>query len=303
MVQITSSVLIAFLLVAPSLALPVLTQEEFEARAEELAARDPSFGSIFRKIKKIARPAASIASLVLREEAPEAYERDFEDVDFEEMLARDPSFGSFFRKIKKIARPAAGIASLVLREESPEAYERAFDDIDFEELAARDPSFKSIFGKIKSAFTKKNVQKVEGVASKVGKIADLVIRDEDAELLERDLEDLEELAARDPSFGSIFRKIKKIASPKNLSTVARVASLVIRDGEQLTEREIAQLDELAERDPSFGSWIRKVGHSVGKVVNAKNIGTVAKVASYVIREDSDDVFERDYSDFVLNELD
>jgi len=187
-----------------------------------------------------------------------------------------------------------------------------------EDLAVRDPSFKSIFNKIKGVFTKKNVhtaeRKAENVINRVGKVADLVLRDvedvdellergfdDDVEVFDREFgdEDFEELAARNPRFGSIFKKLRKLATPAN---IGRVASLIAREEDMLSEREMAQLEELAEREPSFGSFFRKIRHTVGKVVNPKNIGRVANIASYVIRED-DDVFERDYSDFEIDELD
>jgi ribosomal protein L30/L7E len=341
MVQI-SSALVAFILVAPSLAIPVSTQQEFEARAEELAVREPSFKSVFNKIKNfvtkknvhnaerkvegVINKVGKVADIVLREELSDLSERDLEDldellerefddevdvfdrdlanVDFEDLAARYPSFGSIFRKIRKIASPknlgtAAKIASFVVREEDL-LTEREFAQL--EELAEREPSFGSFFRKVKHA-----VGKVVNPTNigRVAKVASYVIREDGEDVVERDLTtvDFEDLAARHPSFGSIFRKIRKIASPKNLGTAAKIASFVVREEDLLTEREFAQLEELAEREPSFGSLFRKVKHAVGKVVNPTNIGRVAKIASYVVREDGEDVFERDYSDFEIDELD
>jgi len=279
-----------------SIASLAIRDDEYERASEdididELVARDPSFGSIFRKIKKIARPAMSIASLAIRDDA---YERDLEDIDIDELIARDPSFGSIFRKIKKIARPAMSIASLAIRDDE---YERALEGIDIDELIARDPSLGSIFKKVKNFFSKQNVrkvdnaihrvegtaQKVEGAARKVDKITHMFLREEGTDLSERDIEDLEELSERGPSDDEEFygREFDDMA-------------------EELTNREISQLQELAERDPSF---FGKIWKKVRKVVNPTNIGKVANVASMVIREDDADLAERDYSDFELDLLD
>lgn len=140
-------------------------------------------------------------------------------------------------------------------------------------------------------------------------------------LSRRDLEYLEDLALREPSIGSFFRKIKHFFSPHNIDKAAdatkeasKIASMLKREdaedlygrsfedfAEQLTERELDDMQELAVRDPRFGSFFKKIK----KFVNFKNIKKVASVASLAIREDNEafDVFERQFSDLDLDQLD
>jgi len=226
MVQISNTVIVAFLLVAPSLAIPVSKGQDFQIREADITARDVEY--------------------------------------LDDLAARDPSFGSFFRKVKNFFKPsridkavntvkeAEKLASMLKRDDSLDFFQRGFDQDDVEEFTARD------------------------------------------------LEELEELAARDPKFGSFFRKIKHFANFSNLKKVASVAGLALRedDGEELTARDFEDLEELATRDPSFGSFFRKVKH----FVNFNNIKKAASVATLVVRE-VDEVFERDLSDLELDMLD
>jgi len=264
MVHITTSLVLSFMLVAPSIAIPVYKDQDFQVRTEDIEAR--SFGSFFKKIRKIASPsnlkkAASVASLVIRDDIPEAYERSLEDSD--ELAARDPSFGSFFRKIRKVVNPSnirkvASVASLAIRDEYPELSERDLEYLD--DLVARDPSFGSFFKKIKNFFSPKNVDKASNTAKEASKLVGMLKREDISDLSERGFDD--------------------------------------EDVEELTARDFEIMDELVARDPSFGSFFRKVK----KFANFKNIKKAASVASLVIRED-DDVFERHYPDFELDELD
>jgi hypothetical protein len=268
MVQI-SSALVAFLLVAPSLAVPLSREQDFQAREVAISARDVVY--------------------------------------LEDLAARDPSIGSFFKKIKNFfspshidkaantAKEASKLASMLKREDAVEEF-TARDFEALEELAARDPHFRfgSVFKKIKHLANFKNLKAVAGVAA-------LAIREEDEmQLTVRDMEELEELAARNPSFGSFFRKVKHFANFNNIKKVANVASMVVRedDDSEFTARDLEELEELAARDPSFGSFFRKVKH----FANFNNIKKVANVASMVVRED-DGLFERDYSDLELDQLD
>ncbi|KAF8962648.1 hypothetical protein BDZ97DRAFT_1920454 [Flammula alnicola] len=189
MIHPSASFVVAVLLVIPSLSIPIKNQREISAHAEELAARDPGFGSFFRKIRKVVSPsnirkAASVASWVIRDDIPEAYERSLDAVESDELAAREPAFSSF-------ANLETGKSA---REDISEFTERCFDSADvdglsardfedLEELAARDPSFGSFFRKIKKQVTPSRIHKVENVAG-------LFFRDE-CEVMERDYSELE----------------------------------------------------------------------------------------------------------------
>ncbi|KAF8155587.1 hypothetical protein B0H34DRAFT_502500 [Crassisporium funariophilum] len=305
MVHLSNTFVIAALLVAPSIAIPISLDQNFQTRSEDidlevLAARDPSFSSWFRKVKKTALPviqAAKIVAPVLsREIAPEVVERDMADFDFEELAARDPSFRSWFRKIKKTAAPVIDAAKLVApvlpREDALEVVER--DMADFE-LVARDPSFRSWFKKFKKT--------AAPVIDAAKLVAPILPREDASEVVERDVADFdfEELAARDPSFGSWFRKIKKAALP-----AVKLASLAIREETpEVLERDLADFDfeALAARDPSFGSWIRKVKKVAHGVVHSGYLGKYGAVAGLVIRDENAKVYERRFEGFEIDELD
>jgi len=215
MVQISNTLVVALLLVTPSLSIPLSKEQDLPTRAVEIAARDPSFGSFFRKVKNFFSP-------------------------------------SHIEKAANTAKEASKLASMLKREDSSDLFERSLYLNDMEEFTARD------------------------------------------------LEDLEALAARDPSFGSFFRKIKHFANFNNLKKAASVASLVVRedDMEEFTARDLEDLEELAARDPKFGSFFRKIKH----FANFNNLKKAASMASLVIRED-DELFRRDYFDLGLDELD
>ncbi|PPR07155.1 hypothetical protein CVT24_010703 [Panaeolus cyanescens] len=121
--------------------------------------------------------------------------------------------------------------------------------------------------------------------------------------------DIEEIAARDPSLGSFFKKIKKtvkkIATPKNLLTVAKFAPLVLREDQtELLGRAVEHpaFQKLAERDPSFGSFFKKVKKAVAHVATPKNLVKAAAFAPLVLREDEMEAFQRAVADDEVNEL-
>lgn len=275
MVQLSYAA-VSFLLVAPSLALPLQSLDE---RSQELDAREPfRFGNIVKGVSRIAhnkgvRKAAHIASMFIREDTSEINARDLADVV------------------------------------------QAFQDVserDLEELAIREPNF---FKKFKHAF-----HKVANIGKKVWGVAKNFIREEDDEgvfaredlselfaFSARDLEEMEELAAREPRFGFLkkighaVRKVSRFAGP-----AARIASNFIReDGDELftredmadlldlSERELDEMEELAARDPR--GFFKKFKHI------ASRVGRIAKpaigIASNFIREEAegfDDLMARDY---------
>jgi len=181
-------------------------------------------------------------------------QRDYEYVTLDTRNP-DPKFG-FLKRIKKVVNPtnihrAERIAGLFLRD----------NFVDIDELNSRElPEFSENF---------------------------------DA----RDLQTLEDLEARFPKFG-FLKKIKKVVNSKNIHRAEKIAGLFLRDDgyddiqlsakdldesinlEHFTTRDLDVMAELEARDPSFGSFFRKVRKM------AKPLGKVAGVAaSIMLRED------------------
>jgi len=252
------------------------------------------FKSIVQRVKKVATPAniGKVASLVLRDGESLLTERDLEELtdrDIEELVQRN-WFKSIVRTVKKVATPAnigrvAKVASLVIRDDESLLTERDLEELtdrDLEELVQRN-WFKSIVRTAKKVATPANIAKA----------ASLVLREDAEELSQRDLEYLEDLSTREPSIRSFFRKVKNVFSPSNIDKAANTAktiSNVLREDvddlaergvdfeeEELSAREFEDLEDLAARDPTFGSIFRGL----------------------VSREDGD-VLERDYE---LEDLD
>jgi len=189
------------------------------------------------------------AQFNVRADEVEAFTRAFNDIDIDEISARDPSLGSFFKKVKKtvshVVTPkniatVAKFAPLILREDQTELLGRALEHPHFEKLAERDPSFGSFFKKVKKAVahvaTPKNLVKAAAFAP-------LILREDEMDAFKRAIADetVIELAARDPSFGSFFKKVKKIATPHNIAKAVDIASKFIR-------REDSASVEVVERD-------------------------------------------------------
>jgi ribosomal protein L20 len=316
--MVASSALVALLLVVPSLAIPVaLPTEPLAARdvvsmeeIAELAARDPNFfKSIARFAKKavhVAMPVARVAAGVLlrREDIESEFSaRDFEGLDLserdlallEDLAVRDPNFfksiARFAKKAVHVAMPVARVAAgVLLRREDVEAEfsARDFEGLDLserdmavlQELAVRDPNFfKSI-----ARFAKKAVH----VAMPVARVAaGVLLRREDGfedglELTERDLEELEEFAAREPGlFDGIFNTVSNAVN-KVSGAVGKVTSTVGK----------------------VSNTVGKVTNTVGKVSNTVNKAskTVAQAARKFPREEGeDDLSLRDLEE--MEELD
>jgi hypothetical protein len=315
--MVASSVLVALLLAAPSLAVPLArSSEPLSARDAaaieeivDLAARDPKFrfGRIFGKIThavgSIAKVAAPIASNFIREDVePEFTARDLAILDsYRDLAARDPSFGSFFHRIQNTVNNVRHTVSSVAKGAIPiiNQFTREVPDLElterdfayFDELAARDPnfwhSFKSVVGK---------VAKIAKPAARIA--AGILIRDDGMEsvleLSERDLEELDDLAARDPKFrfGRIFGKITH-AVGSIAKVAAPIASNFIReDGDEaLSARDLEEFVEIAARDPKF-----RFGRVFGKITHA--VSSIAKVAAPIA---SNFIREEDMEDFAARE--
>jgi len=164
--------------------------------------------------------------------------------------------------------------------------------ITFEVLETREPGFfRSVVKDIKKVATPKNIRTAARVAS-------ILFRREDGgELTERDVQglstQLEDLVRREPNFGSFLHKVKKVATPHNIKTVAHIVGAFVRrelpeNMPHLVTRDLSSADdfeELLAREPNFRSFM----HKVKKVATPHNIRTVANiVGSFVRRELSED---------------
>jgi predicted DNA binding protein len=362
MVQTTSFALFC-LLVAPTLAAPITNEQH--ARAEDFEERDPGrFKSAVRKVanpSKLVKAGKFAAAALLREDTEEISQRDLESPEsFESLItrdefqftereveylkdltARDPSWlKSAFRAVKKHATPPnlmkAGkfAAGLFLREDAEEISLRDVEhpgsvairdgefqfterDIEFlQDLTARDPSwFKSVFRAAKKHLTPSNVMKAGKFAAGVlfredaEEISErdleypesIVIREAEFELTEREIEYLKDLTARDPSWlKSALRAGKKHLTPSNVMKAGKFAASVLfrEDAEELSQRDV-EYEDLSTREPSIKSFFERVK----EVFSPKKKAKQSKSDEVEGREDDDDVFERYFDDYEIDNLD
>jgi hypothetical protein len=269
----------------------------------------------------------SIGSLTTRDEF-QFTEREVEYL--KDLTARDPSwFKSAFRVAKKYVTPSnvmkAGkfAAGVLLREDAEEISLRDLDypesvairddefqfterDIEFmQDLTARDPNwFKSAFRHVKKYVTPSNVMKA-------GKFAAGVLFREDAEEIsqrgdgfqftEREIDYLNDLTARDPSwFKSAFRVVKKYATPSNAMKAGKFAANILfrEDTEEISQRDV-EYEDLSIRDPSIKSFFQRVKEVFSPTKKEKK----TKSEEVEGREDDDDVFERYFDDYEIDNLD
>lgn len=92
-----------------------------------------------------------------------------------------------------------------------------------------------------------------------------------------------DLTAREPDFMSMFRKARRVATPRNIDTVRNVFSALSKrsDDPELFQREfedfelaVREFDDLAVREPLFGSLWKKIKH----FVTIKNIKSGIELA-------------------------
>jgi len=319
MVQ-TTSFAIFCLLVAPTLAVPITNDQH--ARAEDLEERDPNWF----------RPA--VGGVLLREDAEEISQRDLEspesieglitrdefqfterEVEYmKDLTARDPFwFRKAFRAVRKYATPSnlmkAGkfAAGVLLREDAEEISQRNNEfqfterDVQFmQDLTARDPNwFKKAFRVVRKYATPSNLMKAGKFAAGVllrEDAEEIYQRDDEFQFTEREVEYLKDLSARDPNwFRKAFRTVRKVATPSNLMNAGKFAANVLlrEDAEELSQRDV-EYEDLSTREPSIKSFFERV----------KNVFSPKKKAAEVeAREDDDDVFERYFDNFEIDELD
>jgi len=267
MVQVKSAA-VALIFVAPSLALPV---QKLNARSEDLEAREPipepkfRIRNIVNTAKRIAhnpgvRQAASFASQYIREDGDELEARDLDDIELD---AREPIPEPKFRiknlvhTVQHIAhnpvvRKAASIAKMFFREEGDELEARDFDDI---ELEAREPEPKFRIGNV--IHTAQRIAHNPGVRKAVS-IARMFIRDVDGSpLLELD---------------------------------ARELGDVVEAMQNISERELDEMEELAEREPKL-KFLKKIRGIAGRV--GRLAGPVMNAASAFVREEDGELYARE----------
>jgi hypothetical protein len=311
MVQ-TTSVALFCLLVAPSIAVPITNDQH--ARAEDLSERDPNwFSSAVGAVRKVATPpniakaGRFAAGLLLREDAEEIFQRDLE---FPE-----------------------SIETLVTRDDEFQLTER---DVEFlRDLTARDPSwFKSAFRAVRKVATPSNLMRAGKFAAGIllredeisqrdlenpENITSLVVRDDASQLTAREIEYLKDLAARDPNwFKSAFRAVRKVATPPNLMKAGKFAAgillredeveisqrdlefpesvLVREDTEEISQRDI-EYEDISTREPK--SFFEKVKAFFSPKKAAKKTNSEEVEG----REDDEDVFERYFDDYEMDNLD
>jgi len=251
----------------------------------------------------------SIESLITRDEF-QFTEREVEYL--KDLTARDPSwFKSAFRAVKKYATPSnlmkAGkfAAGVLLREDAEELSRRDNEfqfterDIEFlQDLTARDPNwFKSAFRAARKVVTPSNVMKAGKFAANI-----LLREDDEFELTEREIEYLKDLTARDPNwFKSAFRAARKVVTPSNVMKAGKFAAGVLlrEDAEEISQRDVEYEEDLSIREPSIKSFFERVK----EVFSPKKKATKSKSEEVEGREDDDDVFERYFDKYEIDDLD
>jgi len=251
----------------------------------------------------------SIESLITRDEF-QFTEREVEYL--KDLTARDPSwFKSAFRAVKKYATPSnlmkAGkfAAGVLLREDAEELSQRDNEfqfterDIEFlQDLTARDPNwFKSAFRAARKVVTPSNVMKAGKFAANI-----LLREDDEFELTEREIEYLKDLTARDPNwFKSAFRAARKVVTPSNVMKAGKFAAGVLlrEDAEEISQRDVEYEEDLSIREPSIKSFFERVK----EVFSPKKKATKSKSEEVEGREDDDDVFERYFDKYEIDDLD
>jgi len=262
------------------------TRDEFQFTEREveylkdLTARDPKWlKTAFRAAKKYATPSNVMkvgkfaAGILLREDAEELSLRD---LDYPESVAiRDDEFQFTDR------------------------------DIEFmQDLTARDPSwFRKVFRHVKKFVTPSNVLKVGKMAAGVlfrEDAEEISQRDDGFQFTEREIEYLQDLTARDPRWlKSAFGVVKKYATPSNAMKVGKFASnfLFREDAEEISQRDV-EYEDLSVRDPSIKSFFQRVKEVFSPTKKEKK----SKSEEVEGRED-DDVFERYFDDYEIDNLD
>ncbi|CAA7258466.1 unnamed protein product [Cyclocybe aegerita] len=287
MVQITSSIVLAALLAAPSFAAPVA--EDWD----ELSARDPRIAAALGKIKKVfTADRVAAAAGVAGAGGVIAGAVKSRDLDFDDLEIRDPAIGATLGKIKKVLSSkriatVAGVASAggviagaakKSSSSSTPSSQPAARDLDFDDLEIRDPAIAATLGKIKKVLSSKRIATVAGVASAGGVIAGAAKKSSSSsssssQPAARDL-DFDDLEIRDPRIAAALGKIKKVFTADRVAAAAGVAGAGGVIAGAVKSRDL-DFDDLEIRDPAIGATLGKIK----KVLSSKRITTAAGVAS------------------------
>ncbi|CAA7264261.1 unnamed protein product [Cyclocybe aegerita] len=266
MVQLTNSVLVAAVIVAPTLA-----SHLGDVHHETLHARDPRLSALIKKVGRNTPGAISTAATVAGAAAAlapaQTVARDLEEL--EELAARDPKLGAILKKVGRNTSSALGMAATVGGAAAalvPPPTQRELDAL--EVLAAREP----IFGKILRV-----AKKVAGGAAQVAAGA-LSGRDFEAEVefTARDIEMLEELAEREPIFGKAFRAIKKVAGGAAQVAAGALAGRDVEEFQEFTTRARARRPQAPARGRSTLSRV------ASKLTNPDTLNSVAQLSSNAV---------------------
>ncbi|CAA7268286.1 unnamed protein product [Cyclocybe aegerita] len=294
MVQLSTSVLLAALLAAPSLASHVATEHgsnSFSVRdleyLEELAIREPALGGALRKVGRVvkkavnskaaggAMAAAEVAgtAAAIHSASRQPTARDLEYI--EELAARDPRIGAMLKKVGRVAGKVLGGVSTVATVGSVAAsVAPQRRDLEYLDLKMRDPRLGAVLKKVGRVAGK--VLGGVSTAATVGSVAASVAAPQ-----RRDLEYLD-LEMRDPRLGAVLKKVGRVAGKVlgGVSTAATVGSVAASVVPQ--QRDLEYIEELAARDPRIGAMLKKVGRVAGKVLGGvSTAATVGSVAASV----------------------
>jgi hypothetical protein len=295
MVRFATSTLIAIMLVAPSIAVPITSQKAETASVSTSASSNaakpppPAHGPSEHKTDKketktVVHPRHAVHKHPHVKRPRHA-------------IHKHPHVKHPRRKHQPHVKPPRHVvrkhqphaetvaSSLIKRSDDLELSERELDDIDLairevDELIAREPFLGGWWKKVKHAFTIKNIKTgIELAKSLKG----------------RELSpEIEALAAREPLVDAILKTVKEASNPEHgHHTSEHSASTSHGDNPDMYERDLEDLDA---RDPFLNSFWRKVKPAVTR----KNIQTASDLIRTFSREENPEVFERDSP---LDELD
>ncbi|CAA7258517.1 unnamed protein product [Cyclocybe aegerita] len=261
MVKITTSVVLAAILVAPSIAAPIAADYQYiDAREPQgLRAAVSKIGKLFTSKRvaagaSVAAAAGGIAGVIKSSQSEKPAARDLEEL--EELAAREPIFGKLFGAAKKIGGGALKVAAGALSGRELEELEELAARDDIQELLARDLRIRTALRAVGKHITSSRVAAAAGAAGAAGTIAATAKS-------RRDLEEVEELAARDPRIRAALGAVRKHITSNRVTAAAGAAGAAGTIAGTAKARELA--DELDARDPLVRNLVKKVVSGAMKV--------------------------------------
>ncbi|CAA7258491.1 unnamed protein product [Cyclocybe aegerita] len=286
MVQLTTSVVVAAILAGPALAAPMSHTSTHPRRQPPPPprAQDP------QRDRFPPGQGANVCSVP----APRVV--TFEAL--EDLIAREPILKKVLGVAKKIGGTAVKVAGAALSA-------REFEEL--EELAARDPLVRNLVKKVATAAKRvgKNLNPMPPLGRDLEHVEDLEMRaiprkgrgrsssrtassstkpvGPSADIMAREPEDLEELAARDPLVRNLVKKV---------ATAAKKVGKNLNPMPPLGRRELEDLEELAARDPLVRNLVKKVATAARKV--GKNLNPMPPLGRDL--ENVEEIVAREYYD-------